>query len=124
MNSEMPNIPDLDPRSDAHIIGRLTLSRFLVLLGGIACLTLLIVGLGSVIWGGLTSLILTVILGGLWSLWIIVEGPQTWMRRRAWQQRRGTRSRLAGLPLTFAANQATDPFWTADGATWAMAQLT
>ena len=124
MNPDGPNIPDLDPRSDAHIIGRLTLSRFLILLGGIGFLTLLLMSLGSAIWGALPSLILTVVLGGLWSLWIIAEGPETWMRRRHWRQRQGIRTRLSGWPVTFIANQAADPFWTADGATWAVAQLT
>lgn len=123
-NETPPHIPDLDPRADAHIIGTLALPGFLVLIAGIAVLVIIVLGLGHWLIGGWSSLALTVLLAGLWTLWIIADGPALWMRRRRWHRRRQLHAQPPGFPMMFPADHAADPFWTEDGMAWATARLT
>ncbi|MDA8206382.1 MAG: hypothetical protein M0Z36_09950 [Thermaerobacter sp.] len=124
MPEEPVRIPDLDPRSDAHIIGTLALPGFLVLVAGVIVIAIGVLGLGHWLIGDIASLTLTMLCAGIWILWVLADGPRILMHRRQWRTRRtDAQTSPAALPA-FPAAHAADPFWTTDGLTWAMARLT
>ncbi|WP_053958427.1 hypothetical protein [Sulfobacillus thermosulfidooxidans] len=123
---EMPEIeiPDLDPRVDAHLIGQLTWTTFLTLLGGGAGITLglLIVtsAFHATTWGGLGGLIVT---GGLLA-WGAIDGPHQWQLRRRYRRSPHVWTVWPGGPWSVPAFQRSDPFWIDGDRVWGMAVLT
>ena len=122
--TERPLIPDLDPRADAHVIGKMTLSGLLILLAGVAVIALIILLIVPIFLGELAALFITFVLSAAWGVWIMTGGPANWMRHRHWRERHELTENPPGLPLTIPAGQAHDPVWSAGGATWGVARLT
>lgn len=120
---ERPMIPDLDPRADAHVIGKMALSGLLILLAGVTVIALIVLTIVPIFLGELISLFITLVLSAAWSLWIITDGPSTMMRHRHWRERHQLSANPPGLPLLIPAGQARDPVWSAGGAAWCVARL-
>lgn len=121
---ERPILPDLDPRTDAHIIGNLALPGFLLLLVGATIIVLVGMLIGPLIIGIVWSLGISILVAIAWSIWIIADGPAQMIRTYRWKQRHQVHAALPGLPMPFSAGQEADPLWTSHGITWAMALLT
>lgn len=118
------DIPDLDPRVDAHLIGHLTWGQFITFLG-IGSVGLVIALLvGSAIGWTTPALMMGLIgMGGLMA-WGAIDGPHQWAIRRQFRRRPRQWTVWPGGGWSVPAYQRDDPFWVMGDRVWAMAWLT
>ncbi|POB09680.1 hypothetical protein [Sulfobacillus sp. hq2] len=121
--ADRPVIPDLDPRTDAHVIGKMTFSGLAILLGGMAILVPMVLFLVTPLLGWLVAMAIALVLSSGLGVWIAVDGPAMMARRLRWRQRHVLTDNPPGLSPGIPANQAPDPVWSVGGATWAVARL-
>ncbi|MCL6564366.1 MAG: hypothetical protein K6U87_15325, partial [Firmicutes bacterium] len=126
MIPEPPRIPDLDPRADAHLWGRITLPVGAALVAGWLALGVLALLAARVV--GLAAAGIPAALGGgLATAWVAADGPGRAWRRREWRRRWRRAPREEG-PLDWGRHapdprHRRDPVWVADGCAWAAAFL-